>query len=302
MSYDLVSRRVVLGAAAVLGMSTVAEAAGTATTALVRPEEKPRFARKLTSGYCTNRRGLKLAYNLSRVSARDIVILIHGFGSDKSSDGRFDYIARLLGSAGISSLAFDFAGYGDSDDEVVTLENQVDDLANVTEFVRSLGFSSVALWGNSLGSRVALTVPDRAIRTMVLSAACAGPIHYDWPAYLSAEQVAEMQTAGRVTIPTQSHQTARKKVIISRSLIDAFATMDAPKILSGVRCPVLLINGTVGDEEVRLAQNSQTAIRYLPSGSRNMVVAGAAHDFNHHLDAVTRAGVDWLIQAGLGVG
>jgi pimeloyl-ACP methyl ester carboxylesterase len=300
MSDYSMTRRVVLGVAAGLGASAVSRAAVTDAGALVRPEAKPNFSRQASSGYFTNRRGLKLAYNLSRVSARDIVILAHGFGSDKSADGRFDYIARLLSAAGISAMAFDFAGYGNSDDDVITLEKQVDDLASAIDFVRSLGFSTVALWGNSLGSRVALTVPDRDIRTMILSAACAGPIRYDWSAYLSPEQLAEMESAGRVTMAVNSYQTARRKIVVSRTLIDAFATMDAPRILGAVRCPVLLINGTVGEEEARLAQNSEAAIRHLPRGSRVMIVPGAAHDFNHHLDSVTRAGLDWLAQAGMG--
>ena len=74
-----------------------------------------------------NSRGKTIVGNLFFVHGDAIVVMAPGFCSDKSSQGRFEVYARHLNEKGISALAIDFAGCGESNDELLTLENHIDD-------------------------------------------------------------------------------------------------------------------------------------------------------------------------------
>ena len=54
--------------------------------------------------------------------------MAHGFINDKSSNGRFDSLAKALNKMGYDSLAIDFSGSGESDDDALTAENQISDM------------------------------------------------------------------------------------------------------------------------------------------------------------------------------
>ena len=99
-----------------------------------------------------NSRGLQLVGDLVPAGAspvpgdptpagdRALVVMAHGFASDRHSRGRFPRIAAALAGAGLASLAFDFAGCGESDDDVLTLDHQIDDLHAAIAHARSLGY------------------------------------------------------------------------------------------------------------------------------------------------------------------
>lgn len=142
----------------------------------------------MTRTVFTNSRGLRLVGTLQKPSVACIVVMAHGFTNDRSSNGRFDRIAQHLNDAGYGTFAFDFSGCGESDDETLTAAKQVDDLLSAVSFVQSEGFTNVALWGNSLGGRIALQANPPMARTMVLTGAGTGPIHYCWEDHFSSEQ------------------------------------------------------------------------------------------------------------------
>ncbi|MGD0996906.1 MAG: alpha/beta fold hydrolase, partial [Thermoleophilia bacterium] len=103
-----------------------------------------------------NARGLRLVGDFTPAGDRAIVVMAHGFASDRGSRGRFPAIAAALATAGHASLAFDFAGCGESDDDVLTLDHQIDDLHAAIAHAHSLGYERLALHGHSLGGRVCL--------------------------------------------------------------------------------------------------------------------------------------------------
>lgn len=136
-----------------------------------------------------NSHKLTLVGHLYPSTSQSIIILCHGFTSDKSSRGRFDKLANSFQRLGYSALAFDFSGCGESDDDRLTLAKQVDDLHSVISFVTSMGYTKIALYGNSLGSTVCLQCYTPQISTMVLTGALTGPMKYDWDEYFT-EKVA----------------------------------------------------------------------------------------------------------------
>lgn len=244
----------------------------------------------------TSRRGTSLAAHWSPIATDAAVVLAHGFCSDKTSRGRFPRLASALNQVGCSVLALDFGGCGASDDELLTLDGQVDDLRTAAAWVRDQGSRRLALYGHSLGSLVCLLAADLDPVTMVLSGACTGPMHYDWAELYGADRVAVLEATGVLPVDGTG---GRATVEVSQSLIDAFAMVDPQHVFGAVRCPVLVIHGDSADdqEELQLLANTRRAAPLLPPGSRLHVVAGADHSFLDHYDELLAVAVPWIAEA-----
>jgi len=96
------------------------------------------------------------------------VIYMHGNSSCRLE--AVDTLKPVLGQ-GLSLLAFDFAGCGHSDGDVITLGYlEKEDLAAVVTYLRANDVSSIALWGRSMGAATALLYGSRdpGIKAMVL--------------------------------------------------------------------------------------------------------------------------------------
>jgi alpha/beta superfamily hydrolase len=63
--------------------------------------------------------------------------------SSKYSKGRFERLATAFNKSGYSALLFDFSGCGESDDDILTVEKEVDDLKHAIEFVKSKGYKKL---------------------------------------------------------------------------------------------------------------------------------------------------------------
>src|SRR3954464_4188743 len=141
-----------------------------------------------------NLRGLSLVRVLSPADSVAAVILCHGYAGHRRRRNRFPLIAEALSLAGYNCLAFDFSGCGESDDDLLTIDGEVDDLRSAIAYVQSLGLHRIALYGSSLGSLICLLNYSDAIQTMILVGAVTGPIDYDWTRYYSPEQLEEVNS------------------------------------------------------------------------------------------------------------
>jgi len=111
---------------------------------------------------------LELAGNYWEANSNTGVIMAHGFTGDKSEWGYFDRIAEALNVAGYNVLAFDFAGSGESDDEPLRIDRQVQDLSVAKEYLESKGVDKIGLYAHSQGSLVSLRNSD-GVEAMVLT-------------------------------------------------------------------------------------------------------------------------------------
>ena len=87
----------------------------------------------------TNSKNLTLVGNLYPSDSDSIIIMCHGFTSNKYSKGRFERLAKAFNNSGFSALAFDFRGCGESDDDRLTVDKEVEDLKSAIEFAKSKG-------------------------------------------------------------------------------------------------------------------------------------------------------------------
>jgi pimeloyl-ACP methyl ester carboxylesterase len=251
------------------------------------------FGGKMKKVIFKNSRNLDLVGNLYTCNSKTIVIMCHGFTSDKYSSGRFEKMVNKLNESKFDVLTFDFGGCGESEDEILTVENQVDDLKNAVNYVKSLGYTKLAYYGHSIGTLICLKCYTNEIVTMVLSGACIAPVYYNWNEYLTNEQMCELRNKGYTLLSAASNY--RQHVKINQQTLEDFEQVNSDKLLKNVSCPVLIIHGNNDEEEKILLENTKNAIRYLHFESRIEVIDGATHSFkDHYYDILVNYSSSWF--------
>jgi len=116
-----------------------------------------------------NSRGLELTGDLYKSDSTTGVVMSHGFAGDRTEWGYFDKIAEDLNEAGRDILRFDFSGSGESYDDTITVEKEVDDLDSAIRYLEGQGVGSIGLYGHSLGGLVSLRNDRPIVDAMVLT-------------------------------------------------------------------------------------------------------------------------------------
>ncbi|MFC7392939.1 alpha/beta hydrolase [Scopulibacillus cellulosilyticus] len=230
-----------------------------------------------------NSRNKTLIGHLFSSESKAIIIMVHGFTSDKFSKGRFDILAKAFNESGFDALTFDFSGCGESDNDSLTADKGIDDLNSAISFVMSRGYQKIALYGHSLGSLICLKCYTSKIITMVLSGALTDAMKYNWHEYFSREQMRELKEKGCITI--RRDDKLRRNILVDKQMLKAFEEINQKELLEQVACPVLMIHGNDknDEEECLLLQRSIKGMQYLPEESKLEIIDGANHSFLGHL-------------------
>jgi SAM-dependent methyltransferase/pimeloyl-ACP methyl ester carboxylesterase len=239
-----------------------------------------------------NSRDLRLSGNLYPASLEDIVILCHGFTSDKYSSGRFERLTKALNLIGLSALTFDFSGCGESDDDTLNMKKEADDLKSAINYVKSQGYKRIALYGHSLGTVICMKVYSEEIIAMVLSGAGTDSMKYNWSEFFSEEQMKELEKKGIMTELRPGE--IREKIVIEEQMLREFESVDGKKLLTGIKCPVLIMHGNKGKEENFLLEKSKRGIKYLSPESRLVVIDGENHSFMGDYEKLVSLTCDWF--------
>lgn len=239
-----------------------------------------------------NSRNLKLIGNLYLSNSKSIIIMCHGFMSDKYSRGRFEKLGFAFNNYGFDALTFDFSGCGESDNDSLTIEKEVDDLKAAISYAKSREYEKIALYGHSLGSLICLKNYITEIETMVLLGALTGSMKYNWIEFFTEGQMKELEVKGLIT--EYISKGIRDKIIIDKKILEGFEIIDQNELLKGVKCPVLIIHGNGDEEEALLHERSKVAINMLSPDSRIEVINGANHSFLDHFDQVIKLSTDWF--------
>lgn len=243
-----------------------------------------------------NSRNKTVRGHLWSADSKSVIIMAHGFLSDRFSRGRFDVLGNTLNGSGFNVLAFDFCGCGESDDESLTAEKEVEDLHAAIDFVKQKGLQTIGLYGHSLGTLICLRSYSTDIKTMVLSGALTGPMHYNWNEFFTAEQLNELNQTGYITEPVNSKY--RKNITIDAQMLKDFEEINQAELLQAVKCPVLIIHGNnpEDEEETELLQNSRKGMEFLSKESALEVIDGATHSFSGYIDILKDLANDWFIK------
>lgn len=241
-----------------------------------------------------NSRNLTLVGNLYESTTDSIIIMCHGFMSNKYSRGRFERLAKAFNNSGYNALTFDFSGCGESDDDSLTMDKEADDLKSAISFVKSIGYKEIALYGHSLGTVICLKCFTPEIKTMVLSGAGTDSMKYNWNEFFTADQIKEVKDKSYIT--EYNPDQFRDKMIVDKQMLMDFELVNQDELLSNITCPVLIIHGNNDEEERMLYKKSQRAITLLSEGSKLTVIDGASHNFLDHLDVLINLANDWFVE------
>lgn len=220
-----------------------------------------------------NSRGLKIVANLYSVGSNKLIIMAHGFMNDKSSNGRFEKLSESLNKINYDTLAIDFSGCGESEDDDIISKNQVDDLNSAIEFAISKEYEKIGLFGNSFGTLACLKSYRKEVITMVLVGAITESMPYDWHEYFSKEQMGNLNKEGFFYSDTD-----RKHKITKQTLMD-FENINQENLVKDVNCPILIIHGNNSEdgEELQLLERSKRAINRMPVDSTLEIIEGGKH-------------------------
>lgn len=195
--------------------------------------------------------------HLPRGSSSDTcVVVAHGMLSSKDSD-KHRLICEAAAAAGCAALRFDFRGRGESDGDpsILTVSNEIEDLADANSFVRDLGYSRVMVVGSSLGGTVAILTGARGLDLVGLVTIAA-------PARLPDGPREAWGGSGQETADHRI-EVAPGEFIDAGFFIDA-AHHDVVRAARSISCPWLIIHGAADpvvpvEDATLLEENAPTA-------------------------------------------
>lgn len=204
-----------------------------------------------------NTRGLTLVGDYYSAESDKAVVMAHGFKGNRRQYGKFPEVTRELNRAGFNVLAFDFSGHGESDDEIITIENEVEDLKSAVEFIKSKNIEDVGLFGLSQGGCVVLeTLKEiNEISCAVLLNPLTSAVPSYWSEKLDETQEANLNENG--FIRWERGEGFREEYLVSEKLIEKKKNLDQDRILEDVEIPIKFIQGekdeTISPEMTRKA-------------------------------------------------
>jgi uncharacterized protein len=238
-----------------------------------------------------NSKGQKLCGVLDKVSSdKEIVIVVHGYGSCKEGKTSLD-VAKELNARGINAFRIDLDGCGDSGGDFAeqTVTNMADDIVFAIKYVESLGYNNIDLLGASGGaiSSMVAVLAYPHIRKLALKSPVSDYVEQRID-HWGAERIKEWKNKGFVLM-----QKSRGEMRANYSFFeDAQNHMMYDKV-KDITCPTLIVHGDA-DSMVTINQ-SKKVIKNFPNG-RLIILKGANHDLgiNGDRSLSNRIFTDWL--------
>lgn len=247
-------------------------------------------------------RGIELSATfVAPVDTRDTaVVFAHGFLTDRHAVGWFDKFGARYRSSGYATLAFDFSGCGDSDDDVITLDRQVEDLRSASRWLAEAGFPRQVIHAHGTGATAALLARPTATLAMVATSPVVEPRAIEWDQVFSAAQLDQLETLGHTVIPNDVDPSQdRTEFVISKQTLQDLSMADPAQLLADLPFPALFLFDEV-DRERDLAPLSPQAQAHLPASSAQRLLTGArfsagASAPTSGLEDEWRAAEEWVL-------
>jgi uncharacterized protein len=242
-----------------------------------------------------NSNNLKLCGVLSNPAddaSRPIMILCHGF--TRSKDTRtYPILEKLINEKNIATLRFDFFGHGESEGkfEDTTISEGVDDILRAIEYLKSLGYSKIGLFGSSFGGTASIIASSKTSDLDIL--VLRSPISNYLERELSrspAKQLEEWKKKGY----KDYFDTLGNKYKLNYTFFEDFSKNDCYQAAKKIEIPTLIIHGDA-DISVPIEQ-SRKLVEILPNGKLE-IIPGATHyysdpeQYQKHLELI----VDFIV-------
>ena len=221
-----------------------------------------------------------------------VIVLAHDFLTDRHGlDHRLDLLASRYRQAGWATLQFDFSGLGASDDDVVTLAGEVEDLQAVTGWLEVLGYRRTGVHANGLGATATLLARPQNVQAVVVVGAVVGPQSILWENVFSPDQLDDLAAHGHTRLVDDNPNPRQWDVLSKQTLADV--SLQSPeRTMEGLPWPVLMLHGALTDEFPDSAAAATEGFRLLREGSQ--LVQVRAEDPQEAQEQVSRLGREWF--------
>lgn len=207
------------------------------------------------------------------VNSSSVVILAHGFGSNKNRD-TYQKFEEALNGQGYATFRFDFYGHGESKGkfEDITVSEAVDDVLSAINLMKQKGFKKIALLGTSFGGNAALHAASKSkdLTALILRSAVSDynglETNRKHPKVLD-----EWEKVGFIKIEEDG-----KIKKLNFSFFQDLATHNEYNEAKNITVPTLITHGDL-DDVVPLEQ-SETLHRVIPQ-SKLFIIKGAGHRY-----------------------
>lgn len=243
-----------------------------------------------------NSKGDKLCGILSAPTndkIQPIVILVHGFASNKNTDNYIKLVAFLNGR-NISSFRFDFYGHGESGGkfENVTVSEAVDDIIQSIEFIKSMGYEKIGLIGGSFGGIASIMASSKSkdLKFLVLKSPVSN--YEDKQAAVeSPEKLEKWKKEGF----SYYEKYDGSKLRLKYSFVEDFKNNNGYAAAPNIRVPTLIIHGDA-DESVPVEQSIKTA-KLIPN-CKLVLIKDANHRYTEgdHAEQMLKAMQDFITE------
>ncbi len=227
--------------------------------------------------------GNRLSGLLNKKDNNCILISLHGFGANKN----YRVIKRLLSFLGkrkMSSMTFDFSGFGESEGDVSdsSIEQMVDDVNAAIRYAKKEGFKKIMVAGHSLGGMVAIiaAAANKDIHALVLMA----------PAIDLRRAMKKRRDTYKLA---KGDMAVVAKTIVKKTFLKNISR-HVYRHSNKLGMPVLIIHGDA-DKSCDIA-NSKKLFGMLKSRKNMVVIRNANHHFSRksHLDKLMQTTYAWI--------
>ena len=215
-----------------------------------------------------------------------VVILAHGYISDKESRTNTE-LSKRLNRAGISTIAFDMYGHGESEGDIerLTITKAVENVLAVYDFAKSKGYQKIGLSGSSFTGIVSLIAATKR-EFSALSLKC--PVFsskklWDWRH--GKKGIDGWRKRGYITLFGKKWRYEAYE--------DA-SRYDMERIAPSITAPTVVIHGNK-DKTVPIS-HARNIIAHVSGEKKLVVVKGADHFFHDpkHFEQMIGTSFQWL--------
>lgn len=206
---------------------------------------------------------------------KDIVIIVHGFSSNKDSSAL--PIARELNKIGINALRIDLDNRGESELDFQTgasVPNYVEQVEASIRYCKDAGFKEISLIGGSYGAMVvfAVTLVHPEIKKLVLRVPVVDYEEHALWAY-GKEKLQEYKKQGFMPY----YDKHNKRFDVTFDFIEKSYPYSMYKLANRVKMPTLIVEGDKDEEVDPLC--AEKVVKCFPNAKLHMI-KGAGHNLS----------------------
>lgn len=246
----------------------------------------------------TTSRGIKLSVTFAQPTQEisslknTIVIFVHDFLSERTGGHSYDVMASIFRKAGYATLQFDFSGVGESEDDIITLKNEISDLYAVSKWCTENDYDNQYVVSTAFGSTVALQADLENVKNIVTINPVTVPLTFEWQEIFTDEQLEQLERQGQTKIFDDT-PTSRKYFVISKQTLADLTMIDPKALFDKVKVPILVVTTDNVYTQEAMQDFTQTCFHLLRDGSQLKTVRHSGNDKNAN-EEIAHLCLEWF--------